>query len=141
MADIKIGDIFFSAEGNRGCAYWRSVGDTTNVFLAAIALDAYNGDTRLQNQFLELAAAVAAHQQCAFIASKPRPIELPCAQCTAPQAADVRHRAAQVADLNELELSPSGLPLGCCRVHVIGAFGGQPDTPRPAARRGAGRPR
>jgi hypothetical protein len=138
MADTRIGDIFFSAEGDRGCAYWRGVADTGDTFLCAVDLAAYNAQAEVRDQFMALASAVAAHRQRAFIAGMGKPISrlagLPCETCEAPQANDVRHRAAQVADINELELSPSGLPMGCCRVRTVGVMGGNPDTSRPTAR-------
>jgi hypothetical protein len=137
MSDIRLGDVFFIAESDRGCAYWRATGDTTNVFLAAISLDAYNGDPQLQNQFLQLASAVAAHKQRAVIAGTSKPASrlagLPCETCETPQGVDVRHRAMQVTDINELGLSPSGLPMNCCRVHTVGVMMLDAPSSRPPA--------
>jgi len=137
MVDIRLGDVFFIAELDRGCAYWRATGDTANVFLAAVSLDAYNGDPQLQNQFLQLASAVAAYKQRAVIAGTNKPVSrlagLPCETCESPQGVDVRLRAMQVADINELGLSPSGLPMNCCRVHTVGVMMLDAPSSRPPA--------
>jgi hypothetical protein len=59
-----------------------------------------------------------------------------CSRCSEPEAAEILHWARQASDLSELRMSASGLyPLNCCRVKTVGAFGGRPDAPRPAARR------
>jgi hypothetical protein len=50
---------------------------------------------------------------------------LPCWKCDADQALDVRHLLGS-SDC-EIQMTPNGLPLNCCRVHRIGAIMGLPD--------------
>jgi hypothetical protein len=45
---------------------------------------------------------------------------LPCWKCDADQAQDVRH-ILNSSDC-EIQMTPNGLPLGCCRVRVAAAF-------------------
>jgi hypothetical protein len=59
-----------------------------------------------------------------------------CSKCNEPEAAEILHWARQASDLSELRMSASGLyPLNCCRVRIVGAFGGRPDTLQSTARR------
>jgi hypothetical protein len=44
---------------------------------------------------------------------------LPCTDCSAPQAVDVRHALGQDAFRNGANLSPSGTPLQCCLVRIV----------------------
>jgi hypothetical protein len=46
--------------------------------------------------------------------------ELPCLTCSAPQAADIRHALGQGA-FDDGGKTPHGLPLGCCRIEMIGS--------------------
>jgi hypothetical protein len=45
---------------------------------------------------------------------------LPCLTCKSPQAAEVRHALGTGALTEARNRSPSGLPLTCCRVHLVG---------------------
>jgi len=48
-------------------------------------------------------------------------MKLPCWTCTGPEAMDVRAWLGQCSgDDVEQQCSPSGLPLCCCRVRVVG---------------------
>ena len=131
-------DIYFVTEGDRGSAYWRGVDDATDVFLCSVQLVAYNSESQVRDRFAELVAAVAAHRRREFVAGSAAPASrlagLPCETCKEPEADDVRHHAAQIADASELVLYPGGLPIGCCKVHTAAVVGGRPNTSRSAAR-------
>jgi hypothetical protein len=131
MSDIKLGDIFLVTEADSVTAFWRGIADTRHVLLCSMLASAFNEVPLLRDRFMALASEIAG--QHASAASTPPPwwAELPCMTCESPQAADVRHACAQVQELSQLALSPSGVPLNCCRVKTVGAMG-VPDTP-PAA--------
>jgi hypothetical protein len=122
--------VYFVAEGGRGCAYWRASDESADVFLCAVTLDVYNSESQVRDRFAELVNVVAAHYRREHVAGTVGPASrlagFPCEVCEAPEADDVRHAAAQVSDVSELALSPGGLPINCCRVHTVGAFGGRP---------------
>ncbi|HVI63027.1 MAG TPA: hypothetical protein VM910_10650 [Bradyrhizobium sp.] len=86
----------------------------------------------MRDRFAELVNAVTAHYRRRLTAEVADPAArlagFPCETCEAPQAADVRHLAAQVADVSELALSPGGLPLACCKVKLVGGMGGRPTS-------------
>jgi hypothetical protein len=44
---------------------------------------------------------------------------LPCRECSSPQAADVMVGVGQGMFVGGANLSPSGLPLTCCRVRIV----------------------
>jgi hypothetical protein len=129
--------VYFTQEADRGVAYWHATDDAPGIFLCAIELGSYT-DPQVCARFAELVAVAAAYRKSKFTAEVADPAArlaaLPCATCENPEAADVLHLARQVADISELALSPSGYPIGCCKVHVVGAMGGRPDTPRSAVR-------
>ena len=131
--------VYFLREGDRGVAVWRASDDAPDRFLCSVELTAYDSDSQVRDRFAELVSVVADHFRRQHVAGAVDPSawvdELPCSKCESPLAADVMHRARQVSDVSELELSPGGLPAGCCKRRIVGAFGGRPDTPRPAARR------
>ena len=56
--------------------------------------------------------------------------DLPCRDC--PHGADVRSMISQSDSvLDEHQCSPTGLPLNCCRIRVVGAMpGDRPSTGR-----------
>ena len=120
-------------------AFWRGAADTEATLLCSIKASAV-ADPEVREKFHALAAAVAGHLACGspvVAASSARWYDtLPCATCTQPQADDVRHLCGQVTELSELQLSPSGLPVVCCRVHVAVAMG-VPDRPPSAPPRRA----
>jgi hypothetical protein len=128
--------VYFVQGAGRGNAFWRASDESADVFLCAVALDVYDSESEVRDRFAELVNAVAAHCRRRLTAEVADPASrlagLPCEKCEAPEADDVRHPAGQVSDVAELELSPGGFPVGCCKRRVVGAFGGRPDTPRPA---------
>jgi hypothetical protein len=133
MSDIRLGDITFADTADCHAAFWRSIAETEATFLCSIKSSALS-DPDVSRKFRELAAAVAGH-----IAYGTTPIgaapsarwydTLPCMTCSQPQADDVRHLCGQVTELSALQLSPSGLPVACCKVHVAGTITGMPDRP------------
>jgi hypothetical protein len=58
---------------------------------------------------------------------------LPCWLCTSPISADVRAQLRSSA-AGDIHLSPSGLPMTCCRISAVGAFAGGSAPPRAATR-------
>jgi len=53
-------------------------------------------------------------------------LELPCWACIAPQASDVRVWLANCSDEDlENQRSPSGTPLCCCKIRVVGTMPGE----------------
>jgi hypothetical protein len=57
---------------------------------------------------------------------------LPCWGCTDPVASDVRIWLANSSDDDRAnQRSPSGFPLGCCRVKTVGAFPMSDTAPAP----------
>ena len=132
--------IYFVREASGvGKAVFRPTDDAEDVFCAAVALDAYD-DPHVCANFAALVNAVAAYRRRTHAVEAAAPVSrldgLPCATCEAPEADDVRFRAGQISDASELQLSPNGYPVGCCRRRIVGAFGGRSDTPRSATRRG-----
>jgi hypothetical protein len=130
--------VYFVQEAGRGNAFWRASDESADVFLCAVALDVYDRESEVRDRFAELVNVVAAHYRRRLTAEVAAPAArltgFPCETCEAPEADEIRHRAGQISDVAELALSPGGLPIGCCRVHTIGGFGGRPDMPRSAAR-------
>jgi hypothetical protein len=130
---------FDQAEKSVGRAVWRSEDGVAEVVLCSVDLTAYGSEPAVREHFAALTNAVADHHRRKHvvvpIASASRLAGIPCETCTAPEADDVRHRAGQISDVSELELSPGGFPVGCCKRRIVGAFGSQPDWSRPAARR------
>jgi hypothetical protein len=131
--------IYFLREADAGRAVWCSSDGAEEVVLCSVNLAAYESEATVRDRFGELVNAVADHHRrkhvAVPIASASRLAGIPCETCTAPEADDVRHRAGQISDVSELQLSPGGFPVGCCRRRVVAAFGGRPDTPQPTARR------
>jgi len=131
--------VYFDQEAGVGRAVWRSEDGAEEVALCSVDLTAYSNEPSVRERFSELLSAVADYYRrthvAAPVASISRLDGLPCATCEAPEADDVRHRAGQISDVSELQLSPNGYPVGCCKRRIVGAFGGGPDPARPAARR------
>ena len=136
MSDIRLGDISFVDTADSHGAFWRGPADTEATLLCSVKASAIV-DPEVRDKFHALASAVAAHHvrgsPAVGVAPSARWYEsLPCMACSQPQADDVRHLCGQVTELSELQLSPSsGLPVVCCKVHVVGAMG-VPNMP-PAA--------
>jgi hypothetical protein len=56
-------------------------------------------------------------------------MQLPCWTCTRPEAAEVRYWLGSCSDEDiETQRSPSGWPLGCCHVRVVGVVPGSDTT-------------
>ena len=135
MSDIRLGTIDFVTTVDSHTAFWRGAADTEATLLCSVKTSAV-ADPEIRDKFHALASAVAGHiaygsTAVAVAPSAPWYADLECMRCTSPQSADVRLACAQVQELAELALSPSGRPLTCCKVHVVGAMG-VPDMP-PAA--------
>jgi len=138
MSDINLGTIDFVNTAESHGAFWRGLADVEATLLCSVRASAVV-DPEVRDKFHALAAAVAGHLVRGSTAVTAAPAgrwydSLPCTTCSHPQAADVRHLCAQVTELAELQLTPSGLPIGCCRVRVVGAMG-VPDMPPAAAPR------
>jgi hypothetical protein len=140
MSDIQLGTIDFTDVDGHHVASWRGAADAETTFLCSVKASAI-ADSEVLAKFHALAAAVAGHVAFGSTAVAAAPSgrwydSLPCKTCQQPQAADVLHACAQVTELAELQLSPGGLPVQCCRVHVVAAMG-IPDLPpaAPPARR------
>jgi hypothetical protein len=137
MSDIRLGDISFVDAVDHHTAFWRGAADTESTFLCSIKASAV-ADPEVRAKFHALAAAVAGR-----IAYGTTPVAvapsarwydtLPCASCKQPQAVDVLGLCAQYAELHEMQLSPSGLPIGCCRIRTVGAMNLDAPSPRPPA--------
>jgi hypothetical protein len=141
MSDIRLGDISFVTTADSHGAFWRGVADSEATLLCSIKASVI-GDPEVSSKFRELAAAVAGHLARGLTvggAPSARWYDtLPCTTCEHPQAADVRHLCGQATELAELQLSPSGLPVGCCRIRAVGAMSIPdiaPTPPRPSRAR------
>jgi hypothetical protein len=126
MADIRLGEISFVDTADSHGAFWRGVADTEAILLCSIRAGAI-ADLEVRDKFHALASAVAGHLARGSPAVGAAPSakwydSLPCATCKQPQAADVLHLCAQYTELHEMQLSPSGLPIVCCRIHTVGAM-------------------
>jgi hypothetical protein len=137
MSNVRLGNIDFVTTADSHGAFWRGPADTEATLLCSVKAGAV-ADPEVREKFHALAAAVAGHHvlhgSAAIGVAPPAPwwSSLPCARCESPVAADVRHLCGQVTELSELQLSPSGLPVVCCRIHVAGAMG-VPNMPPAAA--------
>ena len=124
--------VYFLREGDRGVAYFRANDQAEDVFVAAIALAAYDSNSDVRDHFAGLVAAAADYYRRTYAAEVVSPASrlegIPCATCTAPEADDVRFRAGQISDAAGRELSPGGFPAGCCKRQIVGVIGGRPDT-------------
>ena len=92
--------VYFLAEGSRGTAVWRVSDNATDQYLCGVDLQAY-GDEKVRERFAELATAAADYYRRTHVAASVDPAawvsELPCSDCSSPEAADVLHRARQAA--------------------------------------------
>ena len=131
--------VYFVQEAGAGRAVFRASDEAPDVFLCSVELTAYNSEPQVRDRFAEWVNAMADYCRrkhvIETVALTSRLAGLPCETCTAPEADDVRFRAGQISDVSELQLSPNGYPIGCCKRRIVGAFGGRPDMPQPAARR------
>jgi hypothetical protein len=101
-------------------------------------LSAYHNAPRVSQLFADLVAAVADHFRRVHVTEAVAPTSRlagwPCETCQSLEGQELRSRVGQLSSAGEIPLSPSGLPLNCCRVQALAAFR-QSDSPRPAARR------
>jgi hypothetical protein len=137
MSDIRLGDISFVDTADTHGAFWRGAADREATFLCSVKANAV-ADPEVRNKFHALAAAVAGHvvHGSAAVAVAPPTRwydSLPCATCQQPQASEVLAHCRQVAELAALQLSPSGLPISCCRVHTVGVMNLDTPSSRPPA--------
>jgi hypothetical protein len=146
MSENKIGDVVVLKTETQQQAFYQ-LADGTSAFLAAISLNDYENPV-LREQFFAFATEIvlarirASGSNTTLVQRDTAPAleanpdaNLPCWSC--PHGAGVRDwlRSGQVG-----HRSPSGLPMTCCRISAIGAFGsaGGSDTRAP---RSATRPR
>jgi len=133
MSENKIGDVVVLKTETRQEAFYH-LADGTSVFLCAIALDDYE-NVVLRQRFFELATEIvlarirASGSDVKLVQRGPAPPSqtnpsdgLPCWLCKSPIAEDVRSLLRSSA-ASDIHLSPSGLPVNCCRVTAVGAFG------------------
>ena len=131
--------VYFLTEGTRGIAVWRASDDATDQYLCGVDLQAY-GDPRVCEAFAALASAAADYHRRTHVARTADPTawiaELPCSDCSSPEAADVLHRARQAASVSELGVTGGGYVTGCCKSRVVGVVvSGGSAAPRSAAHR------
>jgi hypothetical protein len=137
MSDIKLGTIDFVDTADSHGAFWRGAADAETTFLCSVKASAVV-DPEVRAKFHALAAAVAGHvvHGSTVVAAAPSARwydALPCATCKQPQAADVLNLCRQYAELHEMQLSPSGLPMTCCRVHTAAVMTLDTPSARPPA--------
>jgi hypothetical protein len=145
MSRDRIGDVIVVKTETQQQAFYQ-LADGTSAFLCAIGLDDYK-DPVLRERFFELATEIVLArlrvvgsnvtlvQSGAAALPEANPhASLPCWACALSAADDVRSllRSSAAADIR---LSPSGLPMNCCRVQTVGAFGSRPNASRAGARR------
>jgi hypothetical protein len=147
MSENKIGDVVVLKTETQQQAFYQ-LADGTSVFLCALGLDDYENPV-LREQFFAFATEIVLTRirvsGSNVMLAQPDPASpteanphagVPCWACTSPISADVRSqlRSSAAADIH---LSPSGLPMTCCRISAVGAFAGGSDarTARSAARR------
>ena len=140
MSDIRLGDISFVDTADSHGAFWRGAADTETTFLCSVKAGAIV-DPEVRDKFHALAAAVAGHhaRESPAIGAAPSTRwydALPCATCEQPEAAEVVGLCRQYAGLQEMQLSPSGYPLLCCKVHTVGVMAlNTPSSSQPAPAR------
>jgi len=149
MSENKIGDVVVLKTETQQQAFYQ-LADGTSVFLCAIGLDDYE-NLVLRERFFVLATEIvlarirAGGSNVTLMQRDPAPVAeanphagVPCWACQSPIAADVRAQLRSSA-ASDIHLSPSGLPMTCCRVTAVGAFGvasgSAARAPRSAARR------
>ena len=132
--------VFFIREASGvGKAVFRPTDNAEDVFCCAVALDAY-ADPQVREHFAVLASAAADYHRRTHVARTADPTawiaELPCSDCSSPEAADVLHRARQAASVSELGVTGGGYVTGCCKSRVVGVVvSGGSAAPRSAAHR------
>ena len=129
--------VFFIREASGvGKAVFRPTDNAEDMFCAAVSLSAYD-DPQVCEAFAALVNAVSAYFRHTHIAGAVDPTawisELPCSDCSAPEAEDVLHRARQAASASELGVTGGGYVVGCCKSRVVGVVSGGSAAPRSAA--------
>jgi hypothetical protein len=136
VTDTRLGDITFVDTADSHGAFWLGADDVKSTFLCSVKAGAV-ADPEVHAKFHALAAAVAGHLVHGTpVAAAPSARwydTLPCASCKQPQAADVLGLCGQYAELHAMQLSPSGLPIGCCRIRTVGAMALDAPSSRPPA--------
>src|SRR5262245_12959872 len=133
MSENKIGDVIVIKNDTEQRAFY-GLADGSSTFLCAIALDDYENPL-LRQRFFELATETvverirAAGSDVRLVERGPAPppqanpsAGSPCWACKSPMADDVRSLLS-LGSASDIRLSPSGLPVNCCRVTTVGAFG------------------
>ena len=133
MSENKIGDVIVLKTETQQQAHYQ-LADGTSIFLCAIALDDYENPL-LREQFFAFATEIvlarirATGSNVTIVQRDPAPAGeanpnagLPCWACTSPIADEVRIQLRSSA-ASDIHLSPSGLPLTCCRISAVGVFG------------------
>jgi hypothetical protein len=143
MSENKIGDVVVLKTDTQQQAFYQ-LADGTSTFLAAIGVEDYENAV-LRERFFVLATEivlarvrvggsnVTLTQRDPASAGEANPFaEAPCWACQSATAEEVRTqlRSSAAADIH---LSPSGLPMNCCRIRAVGGF--RSDTLQSAARR------
>jgi hypothetical protein len=133
MSENKIGDVVVLQTETQQQAFYQ-LADGASVFLCAIGLDDYENPV-LRERFFAFATEIvlarirASGSNVTLMQCDPAPSPeanphagVPCWACASPIAEDVRSqlRSSAAADIR---LSPSGLPMTCCRIETVGAFG------------------
>jgi len=133
MSENKIGDVVVVKTETQQQAFYK-LADGTSAFLCAIALDDYE-NVVLRQQFFQFASEIvlarirASGSNVRLVQRDTAPppdanlnAHLPCWTCTSLIAEDVRGLLRSSA-ASDIHLSPSGLPMNCCRVSAVGNFG------------------
>ena len=133
MSENKIGDVVVLKTDTQQQAHYQ-LADGTSAFLCALSLNDYENPL-LREQFFAFATEIvvarirASGSNVTLVQRDTAPAPevnpnagLPCWACASPIAEDVRSqlRSSIAADIH---LSPSGLPLTCCRISAVGVFG------------------
>jgi hypothetical protein len=131
--------VYFNQQGDLGVATWHRSADADGVPCCSVSLNSYHANPRVRELFAELTAAVADFHRRTSAIEGATPAErldaFPyCSECKSPEAEEIRHLLGQGASVEQIATTPSGLPLSCCRVRTLGAYG-RSDTPQPTARR------
>src|SRR5262249_6402012 len=129
MPSDKIGDVVVLKTETQQQAHYQ-LPDGSSAFLCALSLQDYE-NASLRQRFFELATEVVLERIRASGSNvqlaQPTPAApsnadandgLPCWTCTSATAADVRNQLWSSA-ASGINRSPSGLPLGCCRIQAV----------------------
>jgi hypothetical protein len=136
MAENKLGDIYLEKDESVCRAFW-CLPDGTPVLLCAMHLGSYETHTAIREAFANLAGTIAANldrpagsavtvQRAPTARQAETKLDrrqFGCWTCTQPQAVGARHCLSGFSDEDILaKLSPSGLPMFCCKVATAGTW-------------------